>query len=98
VCLDGAITGAKLRLAGIEEFKILLEDEEMFRPIVTGERGDDVGLGRVASMIAMLGELLRIAAARHWRRMRSPVTPVMSLTTKGSCGLICTRAFCTRCT
>ena len=32
------------------------------------------------------------------RRMRRPVTPVMSLTTSGSCTFIWTNAFCMRCT
>jgi hypothetical protein len=36
VCLNGAITGGQLGLTRVEEFQILLQDEEVLGPIVAG--------------------------------------------------------------
>ena len=69
VRLDGAVTGGQLRLTGIEEFEILLQDEEMLGPIVAGQRRDDLGLGGLTAIVAMLGEVLRDRAGR--RRCRA---------------------------
>jgi hypothetical protein len=44
VRFDGAVTGGQLRLTRVEEFEILLQDEEMLGPIVAGQGGDDLRL------------------------------------------------------
>ena len=95
---DGGVAGGDLRLTGVEELEILLQDEEVLRAIVAGQRGDDLGLRTRGSEGRDAG---RAAAGSRWpatmsRRMRSPVTPVISLTTSGSCRFICTSAFCIR--
>ena len=92
------VARGELLLIGVEEFEVLLEDEDVFGAVVARERGDDLGLGGVTPIVAMRG---RGGAGRAWpatmsRRMRSPVTPVMSLTTSGSWTFIWTNAFCMR--
>ena len=49
----------------VEAFEILLQHEEVVGLIVAGQRGDDLGLGRVTVRIAMLGQALGIALSRH---------------------------------
>ena len=63
--LNGAIAGGELSLTGIKELEVLLQDEEMFGPIVPGEGSDDVGLGGAAPIVTVLGQLLRVAVAGH---------------------------------
>lgn len=63
--LDRGVARGELGLTGVKELKVLLQDEEMLGPIVTGQGGDDLGLGRAAPMIAMLGELVRVAVTGH---------------------------------
>ena len=63
VCLDGAITGRELRLTGVEEFQILLQDEEVLGAIVAGQGRHDLRLRGATPIVAMLGELLRVAVA-----------------------------------
>ncbi len=58
---DGKITGSHLRLTGIEEGEILLQDEEVLPPIVPRQGRDDVGLGSAAPVIAVLSQLLRVS-------------------------------------
>ena len=97
VGFDGPITGGELGLAHVKEIEILLQDEEMFGAIVARQRGDDRGFRGVAAMVPMLRETGRIPlAATMSRTIRRPVTPVMSLTTTGSCTFISTSAFCIR--
>ena len=99
MALDGAITRGELLLIGVEEFQILLEHEDVFGAIVPAQSGDELGLGCATPDIAMLREVLRIAlAGDDGAEDRRPVTPVMSLTTSGSCTFIWTKAFCIRCT
>ena len=63
--LDGAVTGRKLCLTRVEEFQILLQDEEMLRPVIACQGGDDVSRGCATPMIPMLGEPVRVALASH---------------------------------
>ena len=83
VGLDRGVTGGQLVLIDVEELEILLQHEEVLRAVVPGEGGGDLGLGGVAPRVAMLGEVPggRADPATMSRRMRSPVTPVMSLMT-----------------
>ena len=97
VGLDGDIARGELLLIRVEEFEVLLEDEDVFGAVVAGEGGDDLGLGRATPIVAMRARW----CGSRWpatmsRRMRRPVTPVMSLTTSGSCTFIWTSAFCIR--
>ena len=59
--LDGDVAGCELRLARVVEREVLLQDEEVLGPVMPGERRDDLGVRRVTAMIAMRGQLLRIA-------------------------------------
>ena len=54
--VDGTIAGRELGLTGIEELEILLQDDEMFRSIVAGQRGHDVGRGGAAAVVAVRRE------------------------------------------
>ena len=54
--LDGGIAGEQLRLAQVEELEVLLEDKEVFRPVVPGQRGGDLVRGGLAVRVAVLGE------------------------------------------
>ena len=97
VRLDRGIARGELLLIDVEEFEVLLQHEDVFGAVVAGERGDDLGLGRAAAIIAMRAS----CCGSRWpatmsRRMRRPVTPVMSLTTSGSWRFIWTNAFCMR--
>ena len=69
VRLDRGVTGGERLLIRVEEFQILLADEDVFGTVVPGERGDDLGLGRVAPIVAVLGERLRVAVAGGRVRM-----------------------------
>ena len=60
VRLDGAVADGELLLMDIEEGQVLLQDEDMFGPIVPGEARDDLRRGRVAAVFAMLREPLRV--------------------------------------
>lgn len=53
--LDRAITGGDLRVAGVEEFEILLQDKEMLGAIVPSQCGDDFGFRRFAAAMAVTG-------------------------------------------
>ena len=59
------VTGGEALLHVVEGCHILPEPKDVFRSIVPRERGDDLGLGRVAPIVAVLGELLRVAVAGH---------------------------------
>ena len=61
----GDIARRELPLIEIEEFEVLLEGEEVFGPIVTGQGGDDLGLGRVTPIVPMVGQLRWVALAGH---------------------------------
>ena len=52
-----------LPLIEVEEFEILLQDEDVFGAVIAGQGRPDLGLRRAASIITMLGELMRIAVA-----------------------------------
>ncbi len=65
VRLDREIARGQLRLTRIEEFQILLPDEEMLGPIVAREGRDELGLGGTTAMVAMVGEMFGVALARH---------------------------------
>ena len=87
--VESAITRFDLPLTGVEEFEVLLQHEKMFRAVVSRQRRDDLRLRRAAAMIPVLREL----CGSRWpatmsRMMRSPVRPVISLTTNGSCRFI----------
>lgn len=43
--LDGGIARGELLLIDVEEFEILLEHEDVFGAVVTGEGRDDLGFG-----------------------------------------------------
>src|SRR4029077_3787019 len=58
--LKGAIAGRQLDLTRVEEFEILLQDEEMLGPIVAGQRGDDLCPRGATPIIAVVGEVLRV--------------------------------------
>ena len=97
VDLDGLIAGGELTLTGVEEFQILLQDEDVLGPIVAGQRGNDLRMRGAAPIVPMTSELLGVAMARdNVPENLRPVTPVMSLTTSGNCTFICTKAFCMR--
>lgn len=64
VRFDGGVARGELPLVGVEEFEILLEDEEMFRPVVPGQGRDDLGFGRMAPMVAVPRQVRRVAVAR----------------------------------
>ena len=59
------IARRELPLIDIEEFEVLLEGEEVFGPIVAGQGGDDLGLGRVTPIVPMVGQLLGVALPGH---------------------------------
>src|SRR5207245_2124206 len=63
VCLNGAITGRQLSLTGVEEFQILLQDEEVLGAIVAGQGRLDLNLRRATSIVPMAGEMLRVVVA-----------------------------------
>jgi len=63
VRFNRGVTGGELRLTHIEEFQILLQHEDVLGAIVSGQRGGDFRLGRVAAMVAVIGELGRVAPA-----------------------------------
>ena len=59
--VDGPVARAELRLAHVEELEVLLEDKEVFGPVVAGQgRGDLVGRG-LAVRVAVLGENVGVA-------------------------------------
>ena len=63
--VDGLVARGELRLTHIEELEILLEDKEVFGPVVAGQgRGDLVGRG-LAVRVAVLGEDVRVVLAGH---------------------------------
>ena len=60
---DGPVAREELRLAHVEELEVLLEDKEVFGPVVAGQgRGDLVGRGLVVR-VAVLGEDVGVALA-----------------------------------
>jgi hypothetical protein len=61
VSFDGVIAGGDLALDGVEEFKVLLECENMFRLVVPGQGGGDLGFRGTAPVIAVFGQLFGIA-------------------------------------
>lgn len=63
VRFEGRVAGRQLPLIRIEQVEGLLQDEDVFAAIVSGEGGDDLGLGRVTPIVPMLGELLRVPLA-----------------------------------
>jgi hypothetical protein len=63
VRLNRDFAGGELPLIDVEEFEILLEDENVFRAIVARQGCHDLGLRRAAPIVTMLGELMRIAVA-----------------------------------
>ena len=98
VRFDGAVARLDLPLTGVEEFQILLEREEMLRPVVAGQRRGDLGLvtrdtGRGDACASCAGSR---SPATMARMIRSPVCPVMSLITEGNWRFICISAFCIR--
>ena len=93
--LDDGITRPELALVGLEQLEVLLESEQVFGAILPRQGGRDVRFRRMAPAVAMLGQLVGIGApATIARTIRSPVTPVISLTTRASWRFICTSAFC----
>ena len=58
--LDRGIAGGQLALIRLEEFEVLLQDEDVLRAVMAGERGGDLRLGGLAPGVPMLGERLRI--------------------------------------
>ena len=65
VPLDRRVAGGELPLIDVKEFEILVEDEDVLGPLVAGQRGDDLGRGRMAAIVPMLGERVRVTPARH---------------------------------
>ena len=63
VGLHGAIAGRQLDLTGVEEFQILLQDEEVLGPIVAGQGGEDLGPRGATPIIAVAGQVRRVVAA-----------------------------------
>ena len=62
VRLNRTVARLDLHLTEVEELQILLEREEMLRPVVAGQRRDDLGLGRAApAMSRCVRELHRVA-------------------------------------
>ncbi len=65
VGLNGDVARRELLLIGVEEFEVLLEDEEALGAIVGRQGGDDLVLGRLTAAVPMLRELVRVALAGH---------------------------------
>jgi len=85
VGLDRGIARGQLALIGVEEFEILLQDEDVLGAVMPGEGGRDLGRRGLTPVVAMLGKGVGVVRpATMSRTMRSPVTPVMSLITTGS--------------
>ena len=61
--VDGGIARGELRLTHVKEFEILLEDKEVFAPVVAGQGGGDLVGGRLAVRVAVLGEDLGVLLA-----------------------------------
>ena len=96
---DRRVAGHELRLTHIKKLEVLLEDEEVFRLVVSGQGGDDLLGGGLAVRVAVLGEDVRVAlVGDEGPEDREPVLPTMSLTTRGSRRFIWVSAFCMRCT
>lgn len=97
MCLDGDITRGELGLTRVEEREILLEHKEVLRPIVAGQRTDDLGLGGAAPVIAVLRQLLRVSPAVHdIAENPEPRHPGDVTDRERELGFIWTRAFCMR--
>ena len=60
---DRRVAGHELRLTHIKKLEVLLEDEEVFRLVVSGQGGDDLLGGGLAVRVAVLGEDVRVALA-----------------------------------
>ena len=65
VGLDGGVAGGELLLHVIERLHVLAQDKDVLRPIVARESCDDLGLGRVAPIVAVLREGLRVGSPSH---------------------------------
>ena len=78
--LNRSIARGQLVLIGVEQFEVLLEHKDVLGPVMPGEGGRDLGLRGLTPA----------------RRMRRPVTPVISLITMGSWRFIWISAFCMR--
>ena len=65
VRFDGDIARGELSLIDVEEFEVLLEHEDVFGPVVTGEGRDDLGFGGATAIVPMRGQLMRIAVTGH---------------------------------
>jgi hypothetical protein len=62
---NGVVAGGQLRVTGIKQGQMLLQRKHMLVPVMAGERGGQLVDRRVTAPIAMLRQLLRIAATRH---------------------------------
>ena len=56
VGFDRGVARRDQTLTRVEEFEVLLQDEEVLGAVVPGEGGDDLGLGGLAAVVAMPGE------------------------------------------
>ena len=58
MAFDRRVAAGDLRLAHVEALEILMQHEQVVGLIVAGQGGDELGLGRAAPGVAMLGEVL----------------------------------------
>jgi hypothetical protein len=63
--LNGRVARRELPLVRVEEFEILLQDEEVFSPVVSGQCCDDLGFRRMAPIVAVPRQVRRVLVARH---------------------------------
>ena len=63
--VDGGIAGGELGLPHVKELEMLLQDKEMFGPVVTGQGGGDLLERGFAVGVPVLGEDVRVTVAGH---------------------------------
>ena len=79
VGLDRRVAGGQLALKRVVELEVLLQHEEVLGAVVPGEGGRDLGRRGLTPVVPMLCEGLgSVWPSMMSRRMRRPVTPVIS--------------------
>ena len=63
VGFDRGVTRGELLLGMVEGLQVLPQADDMFGSIIPGQRGDDLGLGGVTAIVAMLGQRVRVGAS-----------------------------------